>query len=242
MADRPKYDQTYPPSTIPTYETGGVGVSAQPTFLQKMMHMFGSATDPGMGPQALETPIAGMVLNSKNAEVIKNAIMGLRKDASPLEIATRFVSTKYPRLSGLANQIVRNLDTTTGSLGSFDQGSKTINIFKDSEQDLPNLVNTIGHELTHAAQFKRTPGIFNNYVMPEVSHDLYSNQPAEILAKQGGSTAENSLRKFATGYFPEPTDDSSDITNIIRAALAQHGRVGFGGGIPNILSMPNIRK
>lgn len=57
--------------------------------------------------------------------------------------------------------------------------------------------NVIGHELTHAVQQRRDPiGLNTSYIPYEVDPKRYYNQSWEVLARQGGATAQAKFEKF----------------------------------------------
>ena len=227
-----------PPSQDPYY---GIGMSAQPSLIEKLTKLFFNPNDPGIGPAAMEAP-AGIVLNARNAEIIKNAIMRLPQDASPLEIASRFVSTKYPKLSGLTSKILRHPNTMSSKLASFNDLNSVLNIYKEAKQGVPEFTNTLGHELTHAAQFKRTPEIFNEYALPSKDIGAYWAQPSEVAAVQGGKTATDALKKFASEYLASPDTPSSqlDIGELLRSLVGQTGYTRPARDSRNVIRMPNL--
>jgi hypothetical protein len=191
----------------------GQGISAQDDLITKILKkMFGNTSYPGIGPQALEAPVAGIVLNAKNVEVIKKAL-GELKSTTPLEVAARYISAKYPKLSSLATKIVQHPDIPSDYLGTWDNPNKVLNVYNPAEQDLETSIRTVAHELTHAAQFKRTPQLFDDYVMPEVDKVAYSNHPTEVGAEQVSKTAAVSFQQFFEKAFPK-LDVNKHITEM----------------------------
>src|ERR1700757_4593778 len=84
------------------------GISAQPSVIETLLKKFfgGSGSDPGIGPMALEAPAAGIVLNPRNVQIIKDSLTQAVKDFPQLAdsvLATKYMELKHPLLSGLSD-------------------------------------------------------------------------------------------------------------------------------------------
>ena len=168
----------------------GQEMKPQRSLVESILKYFYNANDPvGIGPTDL--PIsAGMVLSEKNIPVILQKLRevgGLSSTDEPLQYAKKFFSVKYPKLSRLVDEIFtsRALDNT-GTYGVYNQPKNyiTVNPYQGSR----SMVETLGHELTHALQNSRGT-LPLEAIQPELDFAGYANQLHEIQAARAGKTA-----------------------------------------------------
>jgi len=153
-----------PPSQDQFY---GQGMSAQPTFLEKMVKMFTNPNDP-LQPMAMEAPVAAMIPSARNLPVFQKMVReaferihGAFPEApDAFKNAASFFETRYPRISGL----VSGVQPTTGE-GAFLDPDNVVNIGQYGAHNPPlvekimDQVQSYGHEATHAINNARRPGV-----------------------------------------------------------------------------------
>jgi hypothetical protein len=102
---------------------------------------------------------------------------------------------------GAALKLVGNQETgpmIVNSAPTLDIGPNPAPIL-----NLLSKVDTVGHEVTHGAiQATRNPQILKNYINPNGpgGYKAYFNQPAEVNARQGGATAQQTFLNFLAHY------------------------------------------
>lgn len=210
----------------------GERISAEPSLLRKIVGMFMDKTDPGIGPQALETVgaraaealaphISGMVLSPENVQIIKKALAGTESltgvpnaPITKTDLAWKYIQTKYPKLASIPEAIRNHLNPQDSSWGYYDDQNKILGIQNAAKQTLSDLTDTIGHELTHARQAQVDPiGLNTAYIPHDVSLFKYLDQSWERNARQGGSTAAKGFNKFIQQAFP-PYDLDKHISQL----------------------------
>lgn len=193
-------DGRIPPSQD---QFAGQQIKSQPSIVENILHWFNNPTDPGIGPTALEAPVAGMVMNERNAGIIKSIMkywMQKQENPDDATVAWNFINAKYPRFSKLA-KLSRYESGDPNLLGShvYDPQTNTSKIYltNTKRHDLNSMVDTIAHELNHARQATKDPiGLQTAYIPSTVNFKRYQNQSWEKFARQAGNTAEMALEKF----------------------------------------------
>ena len=185
-----------PPSQDQFY---GQGMSAQPTFLEKMVKMFTNPNDP-MQPMAMEAPVgAGLAITERNIPAILKKLQELGSNYfdSPQQFAMKYIAAKYPKLSGIPNEIsaVNPIDLGSLEAGRYLPTSNSINLSNHPGYSRGQMVQTLAHEIIHALQASRGEN-FDNYTPASKSFTGYLSQPTEEGARQAGATALDTMHKF----------------------------------------------
>ncbi len=191
------YEGQIPPSQDQFY---GQGMSAQPSFLEKMIRKFFNPNDPGIGPQALETGVgAGMVLNEKTIPIFMSKLkqLGLKQEDTPTEFAMKYISAKYPKLFGLPSEIssVHPADMGIAQGGRYVPSTNAVELNAHPGYSRQQATGILAHEITHALQAMRGEK-FSGYVPASQSYSQYLDQPVEQQANQAKETAISTLQKF----------------------------------------------
>ena len=152
---------------------------------------------------------AGFVINPENAFILSNVLKSMLKGKStPSEIAKTYLSIKYPKLF---SKLGRFQTSKEGELGgdymrSAYQPDRVIRI-SSTMPDPVMAIETGGHELSHLIHdVRNTP--LPPYIPQRVQvgwgqshasleqYAKYFNQPAEVLARRGGKTVQDTFMKL----------------------------------------------
>ncbi len=177
------------PSDDPYY---GVGMKAQPTFLEKMVRMFADPNDP-IQPMPMMIPSVG------NLPVFKNLVGQALEEVSKkypnapqaFKDAVAFAMSRYPKMTSMLDNInpAGNYLTRTGDVGRYMPSineALVSHTIPSGERPTADIVDTIMHEARHGVSNLRTPQIFN----------APSNILEEKNAYQAGDTAAEAFRKY----------------------------------------------
>lgn len=180
---------------------GQAQAAAPESGVTKALHsMFNMAGGDDPNSAAMAPSILGLSMkNPKNAFKLARMMMQLLPEganASQAQQSLAYMMSKYPKLSGIPKEIALGDMAKAPGAGPFTRGmygNKMIQI----DQGLNNreAVGTLGHELTHAMQDKRNPNFLRLYEMLDQNYG-YRNNPLEVNARKGGSTAQSTLDKF----------------------------------------------
>lgn len=164
----------------------------------------------GGSPDVGLSPIAGLSLkNPKNIELLLKLMTKDSGGAYSAEAkkAFGFMKAKYPKLFSIPTGGIDETNIST-NMGSYNPAQKRIMIRNDypefmfpgtpkntTRTKIPaeSLVDTLGHELTHALQQKR--GLWTAMEDYKAAGPYHQN-PFEDSANQAGSTAKNAYLRF----------------------------------------------
>jgi hypothetical protein len=167
-------------------------------FLWKMYN----PTDPGIGPMAMEAPIAAMIPTVRNLPVFQKLVQeAIQKisDNHPFanqafKDALGFAQTRYPRLTGIpeafnpVSNYIGNPEKTM--VGRYMPSIKQALITQKTaagDEAVKDIVDTIVHESRHALSDRRTPQILYNEVLDNLE---------EKNAYRAGATGKVAYRKY----------------------------------------------
>lgn len=202
------YGNTIPPSQDRFY---GQGMSAQPGFLESIARKFFNPSDPGIGPQALESAPMAMIPTIKNlpvfkqkmAEISKNLMtewdMPERYNPKIIADAIAFAKTRYPNITNLVekfNPVANYSNVATQEVGRYMPDIKEALVSFKNPAGLhispEDIVNTAVHESRHALSHNRTPQIF----WPAFEGNSAMNAIEESRAYGSGDTGSAAYRTF----------------------------------------------
>jgi hypothetical protein len=190
-----------PPSEDQFY---GQQLQRQPSTVESILKWLNNPTDPGIGPAGLEAPVgAGLVISEKNIPILYNRMrqMGMWPDDGSLmhnlDFALNFMKTKYPKIFALPDKIRRYPEGwPKDKMGAYYP--RTNQVALNPGLNVPDSIDTVGHELTHAIQ-KKFGATFEDYIEPEVDFEKYWRQWYEVEARRGGATTLNAFDKVMEG-------------------------------------------
>ena len=153
------------------------------------------------------------------------------------EVATEFIKRKYPRIAGLVSGIktVPQEAVSDSLLGQYIPGKNIAQLVENpkGEEVLRQYVDTLGHELTHGAQYnipemgrKVLPRRYISHEIPskvighlpgpqrdklnKIRFEMYKKQPMEIQARQGGDTGVKAFDNFIDQIIPQKVFSVAD--------------------------------